>query len=33
LAALDLLPPGKVDIVANYTAFHQLRRRIGRGIG
>jgi UDP-N-acetylmuramyl tripeptide synthase len=33
LAALHLLPPGKVDIVANYTAFHQLRRRIGRGIG
>lgn len=28
LAALDALPPGKVDIVANYTAFHALTRRI-----
>ncbi|MFC5995100.1 MurT ligase domain-containing protein [Pseudonocardia hispaniensis] len=28
LAGLSLLPPGKVDLVANYTAFHQLRRRL-----
>ncbi|NMI01663.1 DUF1727 domain-containing protein [Pseudonocardia sp. K10HN5] len=28
LAALALLPAGEVDVVANYTAFHQLRRRL-----
>jgi UDP-N-acetylmuramyl tripeptide synthase len=28
LAGLALLPPGPVDVVANYTAFHQLRRRL-----
>jgi UDP-N-acetylmuramyl tripeptide synthase len=28
LAAIEMLPPGKVDVVANYTAFHQLRRRL-----
>jgi UDP-N-acetylmuramyl tripeptide synthase len=28
LSGLALLPPGKVDVVANYTAFHQLRRRL-----
>jgi len=28
IAALALLPPGKVDVVANYTAFHQLLRRL-----
>lgn len=28
LAALATLPPGKVDVVANYTAFHDLRRRL-----
>jgi UDP-N-acetylmuramyl tripeptide synthase len=28
LAALALLPTGVVDVVANYTAFHQLRRRL-----
>jgi lipid II isoglutaminyl synthase (glutamine-hydrolysing) len=30
LAALATLPAGKIDVVANYTAFHQLRRRLGR---
>ncbi|HEY6422367.1 MAG TPA: MurT ligase domain-containing protein [Pseudonocardiaceae bacterium] len=30
LAALAALPAGKVDVVANYTAFHQLRRRLSR---
>lgn len=28
LDALDRLPPGPVDVVANYTAFHQIRRRL-----
>lgn len=28
LAAIEMLPPGKVDVVANYTAFHQLRRAL-----
>jgi UDP-N-acetylmuramyl tripeptide synthase len=28
LAGLALLPTGVVDVVANYTAFHQLRRRL-----
>ncbi|MDN5920162.1 MAG: MurT ligase domain-containing protein [Pseudonocardia sp.] len=28
LAALELLPPGPVDVVANYTAFLQLHRRL-----
>lgn len=30
LAALTMLPTGEVDVVANYTAFHHLRRRLGR---
>jgi lipid II isoglutaminyl synthase (glutamine-hydrolysing) len=30
LAALATLPPGQIDVVANYTAFHQFRRRLGR---
>ncbi|MGH3673297.1 MAG: DUF1727 domain-containing protein, partial [Pseudonocardiaceae bacterium] len=30
LAALAALPAGEVDIVANYTAFHQFRRRLNR---
>lgn len=30
LAALESLPPGQIDVVANYTAFHQFRRRLGR---
>jgi UDP-N-acetylmuramyl tripeptide synthase len=30
LAALAMLPPGDVDVVANYTAFHQFRRRLSR---
>jgi UDP-N-acetylmuramyl tripeptide synthase len=30
LAALAILPAGEIDVVANYTAFHQLRRRLGR---
>ncbi len=29
LAAVWLLPPGPVDVVANYSAFQQLRRRLG----
>jgi UDP-N-acetylmuramyl tripeptide synthase len=28
LAGLGQLQPGRVDVVANYTAFHQLRRRL-----
>ncbi len=30
LAALEALPPGQIDVVANYTAFHQFRRRLSR---
>ena len=30
LAALAALPAGEVDVVANYTAFHQFRRRLDR---
>ncbi len=33
LAALDALPPGKVDVVANYTAFHALTRRLAAESG
>jgi UDP-N-acetylmuramyl tripeptide synthase len=33
VAGLSLLPPGKVDVVANYTAFHQLMRRLTRAAG
>jgi len=33
VAALTLLPPGTVDVVANYTAFHQLSRRLGPHVG
>jgi hypothetical protein len=32
VAGLALLPPGKVDVVANYTAF-QLMRRLTRAAG
>jgi len=28
VAALAQLPPGDIDVVANYTAFHQLLRRL-----
>jgi UDP-N-acetylmuramyl tripeptide synthase len=31
LAALELLPPGEVDMVANYTAFFVLQHRLGVG--
>jgi UDP-N-acetylmuramyl tripeptide synthase len=31
LAALDLMPPGEVQVVANYTAFRGLRRRLSAG--
>ncbi len=31
LDALARLPPGKVDVVANYTAFRALARQIGAG--
>jgi UDP-N-acetylmuramyl tripeptide synthase len=30
IAALGSLPAGKVDVVANYTAFHHFRRRLSR---
>jgi UDP-N-acetylmuramyl tripeptide synthase len=30
LAALAALPSGEIDVVANYTAFHQFRRRLSR---
>ncbi|MDQ2880864.1 MAG: MurT ligase domain-containing protein [Actinomycetota bacterium] len=30
LAALKALPAGQIDVVANYTAFHQFRRRLER---
>jgi lipid II isoglutaminyl synthase (glutamine-hydrolysing) len=30
LTALAALPAGEVDVVANYTAFHQFRRRLDR---
>lgn len=30
LAALTTMPAGKLDVVANYTAFHQLRGRLRR---
>ena len=33
VAALTLLPLGTVDVVANYTAFHQLLRRLGPPVG
>ena len=33
VAALALLPPGTIDVVANYTAFHQLLRRLGPPVG
>lgn len=33
IAGLDLLPPGPVDVVANYTAFDQIRRRMGAARG
>ncbi len=31
LAALAALPAGEIDVVANYTAFHQFRRRLHGG--
>jgi UDP-N-acetylmuramyl tripeptide synthase len=33
LAALAALPAGEIDVVANYTAFHQFRRRVEPGTG
>jgi UDP-N-acetylmuramyl tripeptide synthase len=30
LGALAALPAGQIDVVANYTAFHQFRRRLSR---
>ncbi|HET9256375.1 MAG TPA: MurT ligase domain-containing protein [Pseudonocardiaceae bacterium] len=30
LAALAALPAGRIDVVANYTAFHQFRRQLSR---
>jgi UDP-N-acetylmuramyl tripeptide synthase len=33
LAGLGQLQPGRVDVVANYTAFHQLRRRLAAAEG
>jgi UDP-N-acetylmuramyl tripeptide synthase len=31
IAALESLPPGPVDVAANYTAFHHIRRRLNAG--
>ena len=31
VAAIESCPPGHVEVVANYTAFLQLQRRLGRG--
>jgi UDP-N-acetylmuramyl tripeptide synthase len=33
VTALALLPPGSIDVVANYTAFHQMLRRLGPHAG
>jgi UDP-N-acetylmuramyl tripeptide synthase len=30
-SALRLLPPGPVDVVANYTAFQEIRKELGGG--
>lgn len=29
-AAVDLVPPGGLDVIANYTAFQQIRTTLGR---
>jgi UDP-N-acetylmuramyl tripeptide synthase len=29
-AAVGMLPPGPVDVLANYTAFQQIRKEVGR---
>jgi lipid II isoglutaminyl synthase (glutamine-hydrolysing) len=29
-AAIDLVPPGNLDVIANYTAFQQIRAALGR---
>jgi len=31
-AAVDLLPPGGFDVIANYTAFQQIRSIVGRSV-
>jgi len=31
--ALDLLPPGQVDVLANYTAFQDARRELAHAQG
>jgi UDP-N-acetylmuramyl tripeptide synthase len=33
VAALAQLAPGSIDVVANYTAFHHLLRRLGPPVG
>jgi UDP-N-acetylmuramyl tripeptide synthase len=33
IEALELLPPGAVDVAANYTAFQGIRRRVDAGPG
>lgn len=30
--ALGAQPPGKVDVIANYTAFQQIRSEFGRAV-
>ena len=27
--AVQLCPPGRIEVIANYTAFQDLRRRVG----
>ena len=27
--AVQLAPPGRIEVIANYTAFQDLRRRVG----
>jgi hypothetical protein len=29
-AAVDMVPPGGLDVIANYTAFQQIRATLGR---
>jgi len=29
-AAVDRVPPGALDVIANYTAFQQIRATLGR---
>ena len=31
-AAIDAVPPGQLDVIANYTAFQQIRATVGRAV-